>query len=94
MNNDMRPACVGDLRPSQLLYTFGVGSLLDLPRMSVLIMGLEDWDTTYSRVLTEERLLSAVKARLGRQVRELREPPFDPDEREGSVNPAPSCFRI
>ena len=83
----MRPACVGDLRPSQLLYTFGVGSLLDLPRMSVLIMGLEDWDTTYSRVLTEERLLSAVKARLGRQVRELREPPFDPDEHEGSVNP-------
>jgi hypothetical protein len=32
---------LGDIRPSQLIYTFGVGSLVDLPNMSALIMGLD-----------------------------------------------------
>ena len=34
---------VGELRPSQLLYTFGVGSVVDLPSISVMVMGLDDW---------------------------------------------------
>jgi phosphatidylserine/phosphatidylglycerophosphate/cardiolipin synthase-like enzyme len=36
---------LGDLRPSQLIYTFGVGAILDLPNTSALILGLDDWDT-------------------------------------------------
>jgi len=38
---------LGELRPSQLIYTFGVGALLDLPNTSALIMGLDDWDKLY-----------------------------------------------
>ena len=34
---------VGELRPSQVLTTFGIGSIVDLPNLSVMVMGLEDW---------------------------------------------------
>ena len=56
---------LGDLRPSQLIYTFGVGALLDLPHMSALILGLDDWDTRYCTEIPEERLLGAIQRRLG-----------------------------
>ena len=36
---------VGELRPSQVLTTFGIGSIVDLPNLSVMVMGLEDWPT-------------------------------------------------
>ena len=70
---------VGAVRPSHLMYTSGVGALVDLPRISVLVRGLDDWD--YSRVvaqvpLSEERLLAAVQRELGAQVAELRPAPW------------------
>ncbi len=34
---------VGAVRPSHLMYTSGVGSLVDLPNFSVLVRGLDDW---------------------------------------------------
>ena len=34
---------IGDMRPSQLLYTFGVGAIVELPNLSVMVMGLDDW---------------------------------------------------
>ena len=37
---------VGELRPSQVLTTFGIGSIVDLPNLSVMVMGLEDWPLT------------------------------------------------
>jgi hypothetical protein len=37
----MKKSEVGELRPSQLLLTFGVGAILDLPNMSVMVMGLD-----------------------------------------------------
>lgn len=82
MANDIKPTRVGDLRPSQLLYTFGIGSLLDLPNLSVLIMGLDDWDIAYAQIISEERLLAAIRERLGHQVKELRMPPYDQDEKD------------
>ena len=39
----MRKSEVGELRPSQVLTTFGIGSLVDLPNLSVMVMGLDDW---------------------------------------------------
>jgi hypothetical protein len=36
-------ARVGELRPSQLLFSFGVGAIIDLPHISAMVMGLEDW---------------------------------------------------
>ena len=41
-------APVGEVRPSQALFVYGVGSIIDLPSMSVLTMGLDDWDIRQS----------------------------------------------
>ena len=32
---------LGQIRPSQLLYTYGPGSVVDLPHLSVLISGID-----------------------------------------------------
>lgn len=71
---------LGELRPSQLTYTFGVGALLDLPNTSALVLGLDDWDTHYCTEITEERLLGAIQRRLGSQVKQLYLPPMTFDE--------------
>ena len=75
---------LGDIRPSQLIYTFGVGALLDLPNMSALILGLDDWDIRYCTEIIEERLLRAVQRRFGQQVKKLFLPPisFGDDSRD------------
>ena len=54
---------VGEVRPSQLLYTYGVGSIIDLPKISVIVTGLEDWpvEREYMREIVEDRLLTAVQ---------------------------------
>lgn len=92
---------VGDVRPTQLLHTYGVGSTVDLPHFAALVMGLDDWETTYGELVTEERLLRAVRTQLGQQVKELRLPPIAPesnDPRSGPlvgvpVVPFPQWFR-
>ena len=69
---------VGTARPNGLLYTGGVGALVDLPQISVLIRGLDAWDYRYADPtydLTEARLLTRVQQVLGHQVRELRSAP-------------------
>jgi hypothetical protein len=71
---------VGELRPSQLVFTFGVGAMVDLPSLSVLVMGLNDWKENDCLPLTDRRLLTAVQNRLGAQVKKLVHPPFAPDE--------------
>ena len=44
--NQPYPVRVGELRPSQLLWAYGCGSLVDLPQVSVVVMGLNFWDPT------------------------------------------------
>lgn len=70
---------VGELRPNQLLHTYGVGAIADLPNLSVMVSGLDDWDLAKSHIVTETRLLSAVQAQLGTQVETLRTPPYVPE---------------
>ena len=67
---------VGNLRPSQLLFVHGPGAFTDLPRMSVIVMGLDDWDVRFAETVAESRLLAAVRARLGSQVSALRTAPY------------------
>ena len=38
-----RPTPSGEIRQSQLVSTFGPGSMVDLPNHSVLIAGLDFW---------------------------------------------------
>ena len=67
---------VGEVRPSQLLWTYGPGALIDLPNLSVMTMGLDRWDEKHCRPVDEDRLLDAVRRVLGDQVQRLRMPPF------------------
>lgn len=72
---------VGTIRPSQLMYSYGVGSVVDLPNFSVIVGGLDGWDTgaTGQLPLIEDRLLQAIRARYP-QVSELRPAPWLPVE--------------
>ena len=73
---------LGEIRPTQLIFTFGVGSLIDLPNMSALVMGLEDWDTRYCSEIHEDRLVAAIQKRLGPQMSRLYLPPIKLDGME------------
>ncbi|WP_405084910.1 DrmB family protein [Microbispora sp. NBC_01389] len=83
---------VGAVRPSHLMYTSGVGSLVDLPNFSVLVKGLDDWKhpiipqggvgepPRHATFIAEPRLLAAVQALLSRTVQHLRPAPWLPDK--------------
>jgi hypothetical protein len=34
---------IGELRPSQLMHTYGVGATVELPELTTLVLGLDDW---------------------------------------------------
>ena len=55
----MRPAKKphGEIRQSQLVTTFGPGSMVDLPNYSVLVAGLEFWSAG-GETISEPRLSS------------------------------------
>lgn len=42
-------ARVGSGRPSSLLYTYGPGSIMDLPQFTIMPTGLDDWDRIWHR---------------------------------------------
>lgn len=80
MNTKEQKRCkVGELRPSQALTTFGIGAIIDLPHLSVMVMGLEDWPLKDTVEIGEQRLLASVKEVLGPQVKALRSAPVVPD---------------
>jgi hypothetical protein len=70
------PLRVGGLRPNQLLHTYGVGAMADLPNLSVVMLGLDFWNLERSRTVLDERLLAALRVKLGQQVDTLRLPPY------------------
>lgn len=67
---------VGEVRPSQLLWTYGPGALIDLPSLSVVTLGIDRWNKEDCKLIQESRLLTAVRKVLGEQVENLRMPPF------------------
>lgn len=77
--NDIKRCKVGELRPSQALTTFGIGSIIDLPNLSVMVMGQEDWPLKDTVEIGEQRLLASVQEVLGKQVKALRSAPVVPD---------------
>ena len=76
---DQKRFKVGELRPSQALTTFGVGAIIDLPNLSVMVMGLDDWPLKDTVEIGEQRLLASVKEVLGQQAAALRSAPVVPD---------------
>ncbi|KAA1054428.1 DUF1998 domain-containing protein [Azospirillum argentinense] len=71
---------VGQVRPSQLLWTYGPGALVDLPNLSVVTLAIDRWDVNRCQPIEEARLLAAVRRELGQQVESLRMPPFHKTE--------------
>jgi hypothetical protein len=55
MKSKRKPTPAGELRQSQLLNTFGPGSMVDLPDHSVVIAGLNYWKGE-RKVIREDRL--------------------------------------
>lgn len=50
---------IGEIRPSQFITTFGPGSIVDLPDYSVIIGGIDKWDSfdvSKSKTIEENRL--------------------------------------
>jgi hypothetical protein len=85
-SSHMNRSEVGEVRPSQTLTTNGVGSLVDLPNMSVIVMGLDDWPSTHSNEIAEERLLRSAQSILGPQVRRFLTPPRGPESQGAQSN--------
>jgi hypothetical protein len=85
---------VGELRPSQLLFTYGVGSIVDLPYISTMVMGLDDWEHSSPNKIGEDRLLQAVRTLLGQQVNWLLGPPAVPEAAGGVPNPFDESYMV
>lgn len=71
------PSINGQIRRSQLVTTFGPGSLLDLPLYSAIVSGLEEWSK--GEKILEPRLVAKLEAILGIKNLELYAPPADID---------------
>ncbi|MGI5420343.1 DrmB family protein [Actinomadura luteofluorescens] len=70
---------VGSVRPSHLMFTAGVGALIDLPNFSVLVKGLDDWShhgLPEALPIDEPRLLAAVQQSIGKGVQKLMPAPW------------------
>lgn len=79
---------VGAVRPSHLMFTSGVGALVDLPSFATLVRGLDDWNYRDAQdyQISEPRLLAAVRRIHDRGVGELRSAPWadtTPGDRSG-----------
>jgi hypothetical protein len=80
------------VRQTQMVMSFGPGSMIDLPDSSVMIAGLEHWyydpAERQASIVQEPRLLSRLALRFGNRDLELRRPPRgtdDPQDFDNSV---------
>ena len=87
-SNEVPP--VGEARRSQLLTTYGAGSMIDLVDRSILVAGLDFWNYPGDRPVIHEPRLSARllmqfrKAGLTLSATNTFSPPPDCDDREPS----------
>jgi hypothetical protein len=82
----------GELRQSQVVTTYGPGSMVDLPKYSVLIAGLDYWTPGGTEIF--EPRLAAKAARILElpAVRLITPPPADDDP--GGPNPHIEAFQF
>ncbi|MEV1107797.1 MULTISPECIES: DUF1998 domain-containing protein [unclassified Micromonospora] len=76
-------AKVGSGRPSSLLYTYGPGSIMDLPQFTIMPTGLDDWDRIWRRrdgipQIRAPRLREVVARLLRSRDVQLRPHPWQP----------------
>lgn len=71
----------GEIRQSQLVSTFGPGSMIDLPNHAALVSGLDHWTPpSPDREVFEERLASKIAHVLDLNSIRLYRPPVDPPD--------------
>ena len=78
LRGDVRPH--GQIRQSQIVTTFGPGSMVDLPDHAVIIAGLDEWNGYKGHPVVEERLAAKVKTLLGWPSVEFYAPPPDNED--------------
>lgn len=59
----MSARAIGDVRPSQVITTFGPGAIVDLQTMSVIVAGIDRWNTDEELVIHEARLERALRVK-------------------------------
>lgn len=52
---------IGDVRPSQVITTFGPGAIVDLQTLSVIVSGIDTWHPQEELVIREPRLERALR---------------------------------
>lgn len=82
-NNNSKSSGIvaGEVRASQVIWTFGPGSLIDVKNLSVVALGLQDWEKMdwwmkSPEQIIEPRLLRQVQRVVGRHVKALYRPPI------------------
>lgn len=71
----------GTIRQSQLITTYGPGAMVDLPRHSIVVGGLDDWSFGDHRLtIAEDRLVAKVEELLKVQGVQLVLPPVESSE--------------
>ena len=74
----------GEIRQSQILTSFGPGSMVDLPKHSIIIGGLNHWKFGTERIpVVEPRLEQFLQQRLNLASVSLFEPPASSQEITG-----------
>lgn len=56
----MTTRAIGDVRPSQVITTFGPGAIVDLQTLSVIVAGIDRWPTDENLAIHEPRLQRAL----------------------------------
>jgi hypothetical protein len=75
------PRPQGTIRQSQLITTFGPGAMVDLPRHSVVVGGLEEWNLgPGKRRISEDRLVAKIQELLKIPAVPLFAPPAESDD--------------
>lgn len=60
-NRTSRPQVFGELRPSQIITTFGPGAVVDLQNVSAVLAGTDFWSVTPDQEIDEPRLRSMLR---------------------------------
>jgi hypothetical protein len=59
----MTTRAIGDVRPSQVITTFGPGAIVDLQTLSVIVAGIDRWPIDDDLVIQEPRLQRALRVK-------------------------------
>jgi len=57
----MTTRAIGDVRPSQVITTFGPGAIVDLQTLSVIVAGIDRWPIDEKLAIHEPRLQRALR---------------------------------